>query len=840
MLSNKKYIYTLLTHNSKYYWKFLIAYAILMIILFGILAFCQVFSTFAIILSIVYIISLWGFTVWVTVSFLRKLFTKNQLCNWKIFEETKRIPTCSQSDRNNAHKLSEDVVNQFVKIWYNEISEDDKFPVESRIIIESTLNLLSKALGSIDKKHFAYVVTNVFLKHLKEFQRTLKLKEKNGDKISDMYRYSFSAIPNEKSCEYYIDQMTKKLLVNFIHWELWNSIPCKLVVSIISNKLSYLIDVCSDPEFLNYYLLMILLPEEQALELTLHQYTHIKLNPSCINVDLKEKVLQEEYIHEKESVPVDEHKSTVPSCSDSGIQPSGESEEVCEAIEVPFKKRKEVKVYEPRSSNEKWSETIDLATVTLGEDPLESPSQKKNISEAIDVLKDVKSDATSRAGDATVNTLRDIKDFQESTVNTVVKPVSHATSQALHKIGDFQDEAAGMVEGLFDLGMAGIRKGLKLTGLQENSTQEGMISESKNKHSLISPSVTNKKAKSHSNNQVAEECVWMNPLQHNIEDDVMGDTDEVDHVPSILMDSLEYGSPDPEYEEGADFATTIAKLRSLLQQKSSESISTTPVASPMMADSSKSLLDLEEVDGFIPSIYKVCAKTATGVFNNTLNTIKTALPATDDEMITYGLEKWEFETIEEKGMSITTRMSKLLQERKDFCMIETAYDAFDSQEPQVKRFISDVSFEETDDFESKVPLARTVTDIICELIADSDSLVTQEPFIKFLLLVFGKSIDEIIILKVEELFRNISLTEVPKSVERKVLTMDFDVYMKSLMSVLPDAVNLIASHSILNDALSTFILSLQMKKCNKDIVLQIFEFLILRLIEDNSKNNLLT
>lgn len=65
---------------------------------------------------------------------------------------------------------------------------------------------------------------------------------------------------------------------------------------------------------------------------------------------------------------------------------------------------------------------------------------------------------------------------------------------------------------------------------------------------------------------------------------MLADADEIDHVPSILTDSLEYSSPDPEYEEGADFATTIAKLRSLLQQKSSsESISTTPVASPMCA-----------------------------------------------------------------------------------------------------------------------------------------------------------------------------------------------------------------------------------------------------------------
>lgn len=32
------------------------------------------------------------------------------------------------------------------------------------------------------------------------------------------------------------------------------------------------------------------------------------------------------------------------------------------------------------------------------------------------------------------------------------------------------------------------------------------------------------------------------------------------------------------------------------------------------------------MDGALPSLYKFCARTATGVFQNTLNTIKTALP----------------------------------------------------------------------------------------------------------------------------------------------------------------------------------------------------------------------
>lgn len=52
-----------------------------------------------------------------------------------------------------------------------------------------------------------------------------------------------------------------------------------------------------------------------------------------------------------------------------------------------------------------------------------------------------------------------------------------------------------------------------------------------------------------------------------------------------------------------------------------------------------------------------------------------------------------------------------------------------------------------------------------------------------------------------------------------------------------DAVNLLARHSTLKDAISTLILSIQMKRCNKDIILQIFDFMVLRFIEDNSKIN---
>lgn len=57
----------------------------------------------------------------------------------------------------------------------------------------------------------------------------------------------------------------------------------------------------------------------------------------------------------------------------------------------------------------------------------------------------------------------------------------------------------------------------------------------------------------------------------------------------------------------------------------------------MMADGT------EETDGVMPSFYKFCAKTATGVIHNTLNTIKTALPGNVSDCDRYdSAEKWLF------------------------------------------------------------------------------------------------------------------------------------------------------------------------------------------------------
>ncbi|KRT85904.1 hypothetical protein AMK59_1220 [Oryctes borbonicus] len=274
-------------------------------------------------------------------------------------------------------------------------------------------------------------------------------------------------------------------------------------------------------------------------------------------------------------------------------------------------------------------------------------------------------------GNVTATTLHNMKELQQSTVNNVVKPMSHATSTAMHKIGDLQDEAAGVMEGIFDFGMAGIRKGLRLTGLQDNLADKTKLdsikvskqidiplSQSQPKFHKASklmkvPHVTSEDAK------VAphDETVWINPLSKdspNFDGEILLEKSPVGGAPPVVptIQTEDATSPDPEYEDVTDLATTTAKLRSLLQQKTSESNLNTPAVSPLPTDDPNKTFvapleyagryaahassDDVEVDGALPSLYKFCARTATGVFHNTLNTLKTALPGNISDQHEHG------------------------------------------------------------------------------------------------------------------------------------------------------------------------------------------------------------
>ncbi|EFA09342.1 uncharacterized protein LOC103314394 [Tribolium castaneum] len=734
---------------------------------------------------------------------------------------------------NNAASIKQltlDIDKYFIEKWFVYISKDPTFSDESRVILEEILRKIINVQLNLDNEVIVQGVLNLYLKHLKEFRRSLKRRDKYSGKISDLYRYSHMCSASKKAKSYFIHQLTINLLNHFINWELGNSLPYQVLVSIISKKvMTYILKLLSNPEFINYYILKSCAPENKIQELNLNSYNRVKITK----------------ITEKgDTTPSD----LVKSMSKTNLAKVDTIEPQTKEI-VEFK-TEDVKIYEPKSCKT-WYDSLDLTSIPLGQDILDSISLGESdkdvdntelekeevlspISSAKNLLDEMKQmtnfeglkTSMKPISDATATTIHNIKDFQESTVNNVVKPVSQVTSTALHRIGGLhlQDEAAGVVEGILDFGRTRIRKGLRLTGLQDSPPEE--------------PIKPPKKQIVKMDKIDDFETTWINPVQEE-----QPKPETVTKVPSIQ--THEEISPEPEYEEAADLATSIAKLRSLLEQKSSESSLSTPAVSPMPQDdiSNKILLeDGDETDGVMPSFYKFCAKTATGVIHNTLNTIKTALPGNVAECDRYdGLEKWLFVEANTTDCDLYERMTKLLGERKVFCTVDTAYEALDSLESLQqtdKLRQSNIQFDdELDDFEVKLPITKTLFDILCELLADNkETSLTQEPVIKSILLLFGNYIEETVVTQANYYLRYCCANaKIPSEGKIETLSMELEEFVTVVLSGIPNSFKCLVGENTVKDVINLLVSSLQIEKINQDIMLQVFEILCMKLMEGSKQ-----
>ncbi|XP_066248103.1 uncharacterized protein [Euwallacea similis] len=886
-------------------------------------------------------------------------------------------------------KLTADIDKYFISYWYCSISEDPSFPTETRVFIEEVLSHLLDTTFKVNPSSLIQGLLNVFLKHLKEFRKSLKRKEKYHMSIEDLYRYSHicSITGSKNSREYFAHHSTISLLCHFINSELWNSLPCHILVSILARKIvSYLLNLLSNPEVLNYIILNALITKKEEDRLNLKQYSRISIveffdifdtvkkdepeeaknleSQKNVKEDEEELLKKTRELEKKVEKASIEHKLTRDTRKNGQniikeipeetvvVRPRKQHKmadvDVDGHLEKSPKRSDPVKIYEPKNTikTKTWRDSRDLACVSLGQDPLDmldgisdnggskATSKPGNWDSTTTKSEDVKHDSPPSSAnlftdvihmptmeglkttikplsDATERTLHNIKDLQEATVNN-----------ALHKIGDFQvtgdkqieplhylhylppntllhssilsntqrllyvqpeDEAAGMVEGILDFGRAGFRKGLRLTGLQDNiETAKSTLSTSsaaktmtksvrghvKKRLEDFKKSDTEQQEKTSS--AESAESIWINPAQIDspnydghillekapskpaVDESQIAKSDDFP-VPSISTeDTSETDSPDPEYEDTADLASSIAKLRSLLQQRSSESSISTPALSPMPDDyiqkqiESENVSDIEpiELDGMMTNFYKVCTKTATGVFSNTLNTIKTALPSSVAENF-YTVEMWNFKPQLEDSDTLI-RMKKLLSERKEYCVldkeIDAAYDALDSVDvyQQSPKLLPGLQFEdELDDLEGKMPITKAVFDIICELLEDANSSIIQEPIVKGSLLLFGSVIEQHITSFVDKGMDHLAknLVTIPEKINSEVLSMDIENYVCCIEKSIPDSLKCLLGKDTFRQALKLLISSLQSPKVNQDVLLQGFELIVMLLIEESIRGS---
>ncbi|XP_050498928.1 uncharacterized protein LOC114334891 isoform X2 [Diabrotica virgifera virgifera] len=849
---------------------------------------------------------IWFGSLCITFFYLHKLLQRNEpLEIIKVSKHHKKEPVKVKPDPKKLDGLVGDIDKYFLSIWYVYISSDAEFTKESRVFLEDVIKRLVEVQSCVHNKVLTHSILNIFLRHLKEYRRGLKRKEKYSGNIEELYRYSHIISTNPKVKNYFVQQLTTNVMRHFINSELWNSLPCQVLVSIIARKLIlFLVNFISNPEILNYKLLNLLASNFIREKYNLDKYSRIcvsqyytvvdstrisedklpieqKSSPTVTsNVQLNENVVMVENKSSEQETEVRKRKNGIVT-QQKGKKKAEIPKKVDSAEEVKEEHARTekppasapVKIHEPRltRSTKTYADTRDLAFgISLGQDPLDAlPLTMENMKIKMEHVEDsanlllieVKQTTQSTMeglkssikpiSDATVHTLHNIKDLQESTMNN-----------ALHKIGDFQDEAAGVVEGILDFGRAGLRKGLRLTGLHDNIEQAkaslSMSQSSKN----LSKKKSSKTVRSESaeRSAVEEESVWINPLQMEspnfdgqilLEKSIEPEKEKREmEIPSISMEEPSSGttSPDPEYEDAADLASSIAKLRSLLQQRSSESSMSTPALSPMPPDElmqkpeNDSALDPDEVDGMIPSFYKFCAKTATGVLDKTIHSIKTALPS-HVPGVEHSDDAWIFLQTDQSEVDVLSRMKKLLSERKEYCTldteIDTAYEAIDSLDTfQHSLFSKSMEFEdELDEFEAKLPITKALVDIACELLSDTDSPLIREPVIKALFLTLGHSVEKYVInimdLSMDYLCTN--LMTIPEFTNNNVLYLEMDVFVESIVASFPDSLKLTFGKTALQKAVHLLVSSLQVQKINEDVILQIFELISLKLIEESSR-----
>ncbi|CAH0554955.1 unnamed protein product [Brassicogethes aeneus] len=454
-------------------WKFFVA-VFSSVILLGFLNYSLEIVPVSGLTFVITFVAVWFVSLFITLITFHKMLQKNKPIDLEFFKvanaKTPEKTFMLKPDSEAVKKLAEDIDKYFITKWYRYISVNNDFTAESKCVLEDVLNRLSEVLMQVNSKKLLHGILNIYLKHLKEFRRTLKRKEKYGGEIGELYRYSHVCINSEQSQKYYLHQLTINLLNHFINWELWNSLPCHALVSIIARKLTtYILNLLSSPLFLNYHILNLIGSKAVKSSMKLENYSKIcfeenfdvtysgnnqdevdEIVKGKVSKDTKKQVHNTEQ-EEKEKMVIKKESPKKKKVTPIEIKPVIVNEPPAEVIV-----QDPVKIHEPKGSSSKvWNDSQDLISVSFGmdpldsflgddkppkthwdgkvgkvDDPVESPTSATNM-----LLNEVRH-ITSMEGirssikpisDATVTTLHNIKDLQESTVNN-----------AMTKLGDFQ------------------------------------------------------------------------------------------------------------------------------------------------------------------------------------------------------------------------------------------------------------------------------------------------------------------------------------------------------------------------------------------------------------------
>lgn len=140
--------------------------------------------------------------------------------------------------------LLKDIEREFVKPWYAQVSTNPSFLFDCHLVLEEIVFKILEKLKHIDCRFIAKNILFLYLSHIQEYKRSLRraksCDESNSNNevsVEKVYRFGHPASSSDQALNHYLSKVMEALVKEYAPHDLVSSIESSIVTRILARKM---------------------------------------------------------------------------------------------------------------------------------------------------------------------------------------------------------------------------------------------------------------------------------------------------------------------------------------------------------------------------------------------------------------------------------------------------------------------------------------------------------------------------------------------------------------------------------------------------------------------------